>query len=74
MYCLPSVWPKLIGPPHKEVLSKYIGKKEELVKFLMNPVKIDPNYPAMPNQALKTKEAEALADYMFEHYGPMLEK
>lgn len=65
---------RLVGPPHKLVLAKYIGKKEELVKFLLNPVKIDPQYPAMPNQALKPKEAEAIADYMFEHYGPMLEK
>ncbi len=65
---------KLVGPPHKLVLTKYIGKKDELVKFLLNPVKVDPEYPAMPNQALKPKEAEAIADYMFEHYGPMLEK
>ncbi len=65
---------KLVGPPHKLVLKKYIGKKEELVKFLLNPVKIDPEYPAMPNQALKPKEAEAIADYMYEHYGPLLEQ
>jgi cytochrome c len=63
---------KLVGPPHKDVLKKYLNKKAELVKFLLNPVKIDPAYPPMPNQALKPKEAEAVADYMFKEYGGKL--
>ncbi len=63
---------KLVGPPHKEVLKKYENRKEDMVKFILNPVKVDPNYPPMPNQGLKPKEAEAVVNYMFEHYGPML--
>lgn len=63
---------KLVGPPHKEVLKKYENRKEDMVKFIINPVKVDPNYPPMPNQGLKPNEAEAVVKYMFEHYGPML--
>jgi cytochrome c len=63
---------KLVGPPHKEVLKKYENRKEDMVKFILNPIKVDPNYPPMPNQGLKPKEAEAVVKYMFEHYGPML--
>ncbi len=63
---------KLVGPPHKEVLKKYENRKEDMVKFILNPVKVDPNYPPMPNQGLKPNEAEAVVKYMYEHYGPML--
>jgi cytochrome c len=63
---------KLVGPPHKVALKKYINKREELIRFLLNPVKVDPAYPPMPNQALKPKEAEAVADYMFKEYGGKL--
>ncbi len=63
---------KLVGPPHKEVLKKYENRQGDMVKFILNPIKVDPNYPPMPNQGLKPKEAEAVVKYMFEHYGPLL--
>lgn len=63
---------KFVGPPHKDVLKKYENRKEDMIKFILNPIKVDPNYPPMPNQGLKPKEAEAVVKYMFEHYGPML--
>ena len=59
---------KLVGPPHNSVLPKYVGKKEQLVAFIRNPVKIDPSYPPMPNPGLKPQEAEAVATYMLEHF------
>jgi cytochrome c len=59
---------KIVGPPYKETLPKYEGKKDELVKFILNPVKMNPDYPAMPNQGLKQKEAEAIADYIMTTY------
>ncbi len=64
---------KIVGPPHKEVLPKYIGKESELAKFILNPVKVNPAYPAMANQGLKPKEAKAVAQYMLETLGPKLE-
>lgn len=58
----------LVGPPYKEILPKYDGDKEGLVQFILNPVKVDPNYPAMPNQGLKPNEAKAVAEYILETY------
>ncbi len=63
---------KLVGPPHKEVLKKYEDRQEDMVRYILNPVKVDPNYPPMPNQGLKPNEAEAVVKYMFDHYGNMI--
>ncbi len=60
---------RLVGPPHKEVLVKYLNKKDDMVKYILNPVKVDPNYPPMPAQGLKPNEAKAIVEYMYEHYG-----
>jgi cytochrome c len=49
-------------------MPKYEGKKDLLVKFILNPVKINPDYPAMPNPGLKPKEAEAIAEYLLTTY------
>ena len=59
---------KLVGPPYKDVLPKYVENKEGLVDFILNPVKIDDSYPAMPNQGLKPNEAKAVAEYLLETY------
>lgn len=59
---------KLVGPPHNEVLPKYVGKEAQLVAFIRNPVKIDPAYPPMPNPGLKPQEAEAVAKYLLETF------
>jgi cytochrome c len=55
---------KLVGPPHNEVVPKYIGKEKELIAYIKNPTKIDPNYPPMPNPGLKPNEVKAVADYV----------
>ncbi len=59
---------KLVGPPYNETLPKYEGKMDDLVKYILNPVKINPEYPPMPNQGLKPNEAEAVAKYIMETY------
>lgn len=59
---------KLVGPAYNEVLPKYENKRDALVSFILNPQKINPDYPAMPNQGLKPKEAEAIADYIVKVY------
>lgn len=59
---------KLVGPPYNETLPKYEGKRDQLIQFIMNPVKVNPDYPAMPNQGLKPKEAEAVTDYLLSTY------
>ncbi len=59
---------KIVGPPYNQTMPKYEGKKDLLVKFILNPVKVNPDYPAMPNQGLKPKEAEAVADFLLSTY------
>ncbi len=59
---------KLVGPSYKEIMPKYSQKKEDMVKFILKPVKVNPDYPAMPNQGLKPKEAEAVAGYIWKTY------
>ncbi len=59
---------KLVGPPYNTTMPKYEGKKDQLVKYILNPVKVNPEYPPMPNQGLKPKEAEAVAEYLLTTY------
>ncbi|MGE5497181.1 MAG: c-type cytochrome [Syntrophothermus sp.] len=59
---------KLVGPAYKDVLPKYEGKRDELIAFISNPVKKNPAFPPMPNQGLKPKEVEAIADYIMKTY------
>lgn len=59
---------KIVGPSYNSTLPKYEGKKDLLVKYILNPVRVNPDYPAMPNQGLKPKEAEAIAEYLLTTY------
>lgn len=59
---------KVVGPPYKEVLPKYEGNKDKLIQFVLNPVKVNSEYPPMPNQGLKPKEAEAVVEYLLTTY------
>ncbi|MGE5679889.1 MAG: c-type cytochrome [Bacillota bacterium] len=59
---------KLVGPAYKDVLPKYEGHMDQLIAFISNPVKKNPAFPPMPNQGLKPKEVEAIADYIMKTY------
>ncbi|MBP7866845.1 MAG: c-type cytochrome [Acidobacteria bacterium] len=62
---------KVVGPPYLETVPKYQGKPEALRDFILNPVKIDPAYPAMPGQGLNRREAESVARYLLTHVAEM---
>jgi len=57
---------KLVGPPYKETLPNYNGDVEKVAAFVLNPTKVNPAYPPMPNQGLKPAEARAIAKYILE--------
>jgi cytochrome c len=57
---------KVVGPAHKDVLPKYVGQQDKLVEYILNPVKVDPNYPAMPKLGLSRREARAVAEYLLK--------
>lgn len=59
---------KKVGPAYKEVLPKYEKDKAKLVSFVLNPVKVNPAFPPMPNQGLKPAEADSIASYILRMY------
>jgi cytochrome c len=50
-------------------LPKYGGKKDQLVAFVLNPIKKDPAFPPMPNQGLKPAEADSIVSYLLRKLG-----
>ena len=59
---------KLVGPAYMDVLPKYKDNIDALKNFILNPVKVNPELPFMPNQGLKPNEAEAAAIYLLKKY------
>lgn len=55
---------KLVGPPLATVLPKYAGNVDGLQNFVLNPVKMNPEYPPMPNPGLSSAKARAVAEYL----------
>ena len=62
---------RVVGPPYIDVIPKYEGDVEKLKAFILNPAKVDANYPSMPNQGLKPHEAESAAMYLLQHYNEL---
>lgn len=60
---------KVVGPPYNETVPKYSGDVKKLASYIYSPQKINPQYPPMPNQGLKQKEAEAMAKWLIEKVG-----
>jgi cytochrome c len=59
---------KIVGPPYKQTLPKYEGKLDQLVAFIRNPSKKNPDYPPMPNPGLRPNEAQAVAEWLMKTY------
>ncbi len=60
---------KTLGPPFNSVLPKYVNKQDELIAFLKNPGKIDPEYPAMPNPGLTTIQIKSVVKFLMIKMG-----
>lgn len=59
---------KVVGPPYNDVLPRYAGDFDALAAFILNPRKVDPAYPAMPNQGVRRAEARAVAAYLWKEF------
>ncbi|MEW5799576.1 MAG: c-type cytochrome [Bacteroidota bacterium] len=59
---------KKVGPAYKDVLPKYENDRAKLLSFVLNPQKMDPAFPPMPNQGLKPAEADSIAAYIMRMY------
>lgn len=57
---------QVTAPAYNEVLPKYIGNEQNMIKFVLNPYPINKtDYPAgMANQGLKPNEAKAVVEYL----------
>jgi cytochrome c len=60
---------KKIGPAYKDVIPKYAGNKEKIMAFVLNPAKMNPAFPPMPNQGLKPAEADSIVSYILRTLG-----
>ena len=58
-----------VGPPFEYVAQKYKGKIEALEAFIRNPVKVNPDYPSMPNQGLRPAEIDSIAHFVLRTFG-----
>ena len=59
---------KVVGPAYNDVLPKYEDNLEGLAAFILNPKKVNPDFPPMPAQGLKPAEAKAVAEYIMNVY------
>jgi cytochrome c len=58
----------MVGPAFGKVLSKYDGKENDLITFLSNPQKINPQFPQMPNPGLAQGQLRAISTYVIDEY------
>ncbi|MGE5804996.1 MAG: c-type cytochrome [Ignavibacteria bacterium] len=58
----------MVGPSFNKVLSKYDGKENDLIKFLSNPQKINPDFQQMPNPQLAPGQLRAITTYVLSEY------
>lgn len=61
---------RLVGPPFNVVLPPYREDIEALKAFIRQPVKKNPEYPAMPQLGLKEAEIDAVAHYLLARVSP----
>jgi cytochrome c len=55
---------RIVGPPYNDVLPKYVDDLEGMTEFVLNPSRVNTDFPAMPNQGLRRAEARAVAAYL----------
>jgi cytochrome c len=60
---------KILGPPFNDVLPKYIDKQDDLIAFIKNPTKINPQYTAMPNPGLTTIQTKSVVKFLMIKMG-----
>ena len=55
---------KLVGPPLEHMVEKYTGKREDMISYVTNPVKVNPDFPKMPKPMADETEIEKMVDYI----------
>lgn len=60
---------RLVGPPVTYMTEKFEGAREEMIEFVLNPEKVDPDFPRMPKPAASEDEIEQIVEYILEGKG-----
>ncbi len=55
---------RLVGPSVEFMIEKYEGAQEEMVEFVLNPTKEDPEFPRMPKPPASQDEIERIVEYI----------
>jgi len=56
---------RLVGPPVNYMIEKYGGKQEQMIGFVLNPVKVNPDYPKMPKHPLTEEQITSIVEFVF---------
>ena len=56
----------VLGPAFNDIIPKYSENPDNMVKFILDPVKIDPNLPAMPDPGLTSLQAKSVVKYILD--------
>jgi len=59
---------KIVGPPYNSVLGKYENRPEDLIAFVRNPSKVNPEYPAMPKLGLSERDIKSVVAYLLQEW------
>jgi len=54
----------VVGPPYNETVPKYANDPIALAEYILAPQRINPEYPPMPDQGLKPREARSAALFL----------
>lgn len=65
------------APAHKNIIAKYLTQedpKAALIRFISNPVPVNPKWAPMPNQGLTPAEVDAVSEYLINKYSDKKEE
>ncbi|GAB4330857.1 MAG: hypothetical protein Kow0099_01740 [Candidatus Abyssubacteria bacterium] len=54
----------VVGPPLEYMREKYKGKSGEMVKFVLEPTKVNPDFPPMPPPGISREQTENVVEYI----------
>ena len=60
---------RVVGPAYNDVVPMYAADPDALKAFIRNPVKKNPDFPAMPGQGLSEMEVQSVAQYLLDQAG-----
>src|SRR5690606_38354858 len=58
----------MVGPAFNSVITKYVDNQEDLITFLSDPQKVNPDFPEMPNPQLSESKLKAISTYVISEY------